>query len=62
MVSTLKGKNLLQRKHAITHCIPVDFATVMCWMGPFVILGVPGLFCCFNSIFDGNPVSKQCRP
>ena len=28
---------------------------------PFIILGVSGLFHRLCSIFDGNPVSKQCR-
>ena len=31
-----------------------DFSTVICWMSPFVILGVSGLFCPFYSIFDGK--------
>ena len=38
----------------LTHCILVDSSTVICWMGPFIILGVSGLFCCFYSIFDGK--------
>ena len=28
----------------LTHCIPVDSSTVICWMSPFVILKVSGLF------------------
>ena len=40
----------------------VDSSTGISWTSPFVILGVPGLFCRFYSIFDRNPVSKHCRP
>ena len=32
----------------------VDASTVICWMSPFVILGVLDLFCRFYSIFDGK--------
>ena len=36
---------------------------VICWMSPFVILGVSGLFYLFFFYFlMENPVSKQCRP
>ena len=42
---------------SLTHCIPVDSSTVICWMSPFVILGVSGLFCRFYSIFD----RKSCK-
>ena len=45
----------------LTYCIKVDASTVIFWTSPFVILGVSSLYCCFNSIFDENPVSKQCR-
>ena len=41
-------------KILLTHCILVDSSTVICWMGPFVILGVSGLFCYFYSIFGGK--------
>ena len=27
-----------------THCILVDSSAVICWMSPFVFLGVSGLF------------------
>ena len=37
--------------YQLTHCILVDSSTVICWMSPFVILGVWGLFWCFYSIF-----------
>ena len=37
-----------------THCILVDSPTIICWKGPLVILGVPGLFCRFYPIFDGK--------
>ena len=36
------------------HCILVDSSTNICWMSPFVILGVSGLFCRFYFIFDGK--------
>ena len=35
----------------------VGSSTVICWVSPFVILGVSGLFCRFYSIFDG----KSCK-
>ena len=41
--------------HRAFHNCPdlmVDSSTVICWMSPFVILDVSGLFCCFSSIFD----------
>ena len=38
----------------LTHCILVDFSTVMCWTSPIVMLGLSGLFCCFYSVFDGK--------
>ena len=28
----------------LTHCILADSSTIICWTGPFVILGVLGLF------------------
>ena len=28
--------------------------TMICWASPFVSLGVSGLFCRFNSTFDGK--------
>ena len=28
----------------------MDFPTVICWISPFVILGVPGLLCHFYSL------------
>ena len=40
----------------------VDDSTVICWMSPYVILGVSGLFYRLYSFSDGNPVSRQCRP
>ena len=47
----------------LTHCILVDYSTVICWTSLFFILGVTGLFSHFYSIFDGkNPVNKHCRP
>ena len=42
----------------ITYCLLVNsstvslYSTVICWTSPFVGLGVSGLFCHFNSIFD----------
>ena len=38
----------------LTHCILVDFSTVICWATPFVILGVLGLFSRFYSFFIEN--------
>ena len=38
----------------LSYCILVDSSTVICWMSPFVILGVSDLFCHFYSIFDGK--------
>ena len=35
----------------LTHCILVDSSTIIFWTSPFVILGVSGLFCRFDSIF-----------
>ena len=37
-----------------------DSLTVTCWMSPFVILSVLGLFCCFILFLVENSVSKQC--
>ena len=42
------------KSHDLTQCILVDSSTVTCWMSPFVILGVTGLFCCFHCIVDGK--------
>ena len=44
------------------HCILVESSTVICWMSPFVILGVSGLFVAFILLVIENPVNKQCRP
>ena len=38
----------------LTHCILVDFSTVICWTSSFIILGVSAVFCCFYFIFDGK--------
>ena len=47
----------------LTHCILVDSSTDICWMSPFVSLGVLGLFLTFILFLMENPVySKQCRP
>ena len=35
---------LIVIKQSLTHCTLVDSSTVICWMGPFVILGVSGIF------------------
>ena len=55
---TLKSKSLGERSGPngplVTHCILVDFSTVICMTSPVVILGVSGLFCRFYSIFDGK--------
>ena len=31
----------------LTPCILVDSSIVTCWMSPFIILGMSGLFCAF---------------
>ena len=38
----------------LIHCMLVDFSTVIYWTSLFLILEVSGLFCRFNSIFDGT--------
>ena len=39
----------------------VDSSTVICWMSPFVILGVQGLYFAFYIlVLMENPVNKQC--
>ena len=45
---------MAENRDFLTHCIQVDSSTVTCWMSPFVILEVLGLFCYFYSIFDGK--------
>ena len=45
----------------LTHYIPVDSSTVICWTSLFVILAVSGLFFSFIALLMEN-VSKQCRP
>ena len=35
----------------------MESSSVVCWVSPFVILGVSGLFCCFYSTIDG----KSCK-
>ena len=54
---SLSEKSLYDLKYVLylTHCILVDFSTVIYWTRPFVILRVSGVFCNFNSIFDGKP-------
>ena len=52
-------------KVSLTHCILVDFSTVICWTSLLVILGVSGLYgrvYMFSLFFMENPVSKQWRP
>ena len=39
---------------SFTYYILVNPSAVICWMGPFVIVGVLGLFWLFYSIFDGK--------
>ena len=41
-------------KPVLTYCMQRDSSAVICWIGPFAILGVLGLFCHFYSIFDGK--------
>ena len=40
----------------------MDSSTVICWICPFVILGVSGLFCHFYSIFDGKSLANIVDP
>ena len=46
----------------LTHCIVMDSSTAVCWMGPFVILGVSNSVCHFYSIFNGNNVDREQMP
>ena len=46
----------------LTKCILVDSSTVICWMSPFVILGVSSLFCHFYSILLANNVESDQMP
>ena len=48
----------------LTHHIHVlvDPSTIIYWMGPYVILGVPVFFVDFILFLMENHVSKQCRP
>ena len=46
--------NLLLSFIPLTYCILVDSFTIICWKSPFIILVIPGLNCCFYSIFDGK--------
>ena len=39
--------------YIITNCILVDSSTFICWVSPFVILGVSGFFIIYY-IFDGK--------
>ena len=41
----------------LTYCILLDSSTVVCWVSPFVILRVLGLFC--HLFLMENPVSKN---
>ena len=43
----------------VTLLYTVDSSTVICWMSPFVILEILGLFCHILFLMK-NPVSKQC--
>ena len=45
---------LILCSYILTHCILVDFSTVICWMSPFVLVGMLGLFSSFYSIFHGK--------
>ena len=55
----LEPRPVSLRPVLITHCIPADSSTVICWTSPFVILGVSGLL---SLLLMENPVSKLCRP
>ena len=42
------------RSTLITHCVLVEYSTVICRMSPFVILGVWVYFVAFIIFFDGK--------
>ena len=42
------------KSKTFTYCTLVDSSTDICWTSPFVILGMPDLFCRFYSNFDGK--------
>ena len=44
---------ICHRSSILTHCILVNSSTGICWMSPFVILGMPVLFCHYY-IFNGK--------
>ena len=43
----------------LTHRIVMDSSTVICWMCPFVILEMSGLYVGFSLFFIENPISKH---
>ena len=45
----------------LTHCMPVNSSTVICWTSSFVILASRVYFAAFI-LFLENHVSKQGRP
>ena len=45
---------IINRYASSLHCILVDSSAVICWMSPFVIFGVPGLFVTFIIFFYGK--------
>ena len=49
-----QGEHPLHQARLSAYCILVYSSTIICWMSPFVILGLSGLFCHFYSIFDGK--------
>ena len=53
---------LLEILQSLTHCNLVDSSTVICWMSPFVVLGVMIYFVLVILLLTENPVSKHCRP
>ena len=42
---------LLMGYQLLTYCILVDSSTVLCWLRPFIILGMLDLYCHFYSAF-----------
>ena len=38
----------------LSHYVLVDSSTITCWMSPFVILAMSGIFCRFYSISYGK--------
>ena len=51
----------MQKSKTFTFSTLVDSSADICWRSPFVISGVPGLFCRFYSNVDGNTVDPDAN-